>query len=155
MYNPIGRIHKFFAKIRGQRWTKFNRFANMSYINKRDLLKYVRKCRVVIVGIGKIGKFLVYFLKMNLDGLMELRVCHRSNLEGIIPELDHISMKSPVRMFKHTDRLPLGPRSVDVILLTIGASGEPNTRRRHLFAVLIIIWNCRHLFIIVAHTEKL
>lgn len=88
---------------------------------------------------GKIDKFLVYFLKMNLDGLMELRVYHQSNPERIVEELDHISIKSSVRVFKHIDRLLLGPKSVDIIVLTIGASREPNTRKRYLFTVLIII----------------
>ncbi|XP_032689172.1 malate dehydrogenase-like [Odontomachus brunneus] len=153
MYNSIKLFRKFFTKTGS--WMTFNRLARMKsyYIRKRDELKYIRRCRVAIVGIGKVGKSLAYLLKMYLSGLMKLRLStNRNNLEGITEELN-ISTKLSIREFKYIDRLPWDLKSVDTIVVTIGVSKKPNMHRRHLFVVILDISNYR--FIIVMNTATL
>lgn len=97
----------------------------INYISKRDELKYIRKCRVAIIGIGGVGKSLAHLLKLYPGGLTELRLCNRSDPEGVVEELNHIPTRLPVRGFKGINRLPLGLQGVDIVVLTAGVARKP------------------------------
>lgn len=139
MYNAIRLIRKSLQKIKERRCMGFNRIKNEHPMKKREELRYIRKCRVAIVGLGGVGKSLAHLLKTYPGGLTELRLCNRSDPEGIVEELNHIPTKLPVRGFKGIDRLPLGLQNADLVVVTAGAPRRPDTRRRQLFTVIIAI----------------
>lgn len=135
--NAIRLIRTSFQKIEGQRWMAFNHIKNEHLMKKREELKYIRRCRVAIVGLGGIGKSLAHLLKTYPGGLTELRLCNRSDPEGIVEELNHIPTKLPIRGFKGIDSLPLGLQNADLVIVTAGVARIPGIRRRHLFTVII------------------
>ncbi|XP_014488511.1 PREDICTED: malate dehydrogenase, mitochondrial-like [Dinoponera quadriceps] len=109
-----------------------------NYRNREhDELRYIRRCCVAIVGIGRVGKSLAHLLKMYPAGLTELRLCNRSDPEGVVEELNHIPTRLPVRGFKGTERLPLGLQGVDIVVLTAGVPRKPGMLRSHLFMGMI------------------
>jgi len=140
MYNAIRLTRKFLPKFEEQRYRTLNNIINKSHqLNERDELKYITKCRVAIVGLGGVGKSLAHLLKTYPGGLTELRLCNRSDPEGIVEELNHIPTKLPVRGFKGIDRLPLGLQNIDIVIVTAGVVRRPGMQRKHLFTVIAII----------------
>ncbi|XP_067205900.1 malate dehydrogenase-like [Linepithema humile] len=134
MYNAIKLARKFLPNFEEQRCRTLNNIINKSnQFNERDELKYVTKCRVAIVGLGGVGKSLAHLLKTYPGSLTELRLCNRSDPEGIVEELNHIPTKLPVRGFKGIDRLSLGLQNADVVVVTAGIARRPDMERRHLF----------------------
>lgn len=133
-------IPKNLLKPEGQiRWA-FNRFScgNTNYVKERNELKYIRRCRVAIVGIGGVGKSLAHLLKTYPGSLTELRLCNRSDPEGTVEELNHIPTKLPVRGFKGVNTFSLGLRDVDIVVMSAGVPRKKDMARKQLFTVIII-----------------
>lgn len=140
MYNAIRLARKFLPKFEEQRCRTLSNILNKTnQFHERDELKYITKCRVAIVGLGGVGKSLAHLLKTYPGGLTELRLCNRSDPEGIVEELSHIPTKLPVRGFKGLDRLPLGLQNTDVVIVTAGVARRPGMQRKDLFIVIITI----------------
>lgn len=139
MYNAIRLIRKSLQKIEQRRCMTFNRTNKENPTKEREELKYIRRCRVAIVGLGGVGKSLAHLLKTYPGGLTELRLCNRSDPEGIVEELNHIPTKLPIRGFKGIDRLPLGLQNADLVILTAGVARKPGMKRKELFIVIIAI----------------
>lgn len=139
MYCPVRLMRKPLSRLEIRR--ALNRFheVNEERVKERKELKYIRRCRVAIVGLGGVGKSLAHLLKMYPGGLTELRLCNRSDPEGVVEELNHIPTKLPVRGFKGVDRLPLGLQGADIVVMTAGVPRKPSMSRKQLFMV-----NYRH-----------
>ncbi|XP_070166637.1 malate dehydrogenase-like [Polyergus mexicanus] len=148
MYNAIRLISKSLQKIEQRRCMTFNRTKNEHPMKEREELKYIRRCRVAIVGLGGVGKSLAHLLKTYPGGLTELRLCNRSDPEGIVEELNHIPTRLPVRGFKGIDRLPLGLQNADLVIVTAGVARRPGMQRRQLFTENAAI--CRDIINICA-----
>ncbi|KAL6438931.1 hypothetical protein ACFW04_003759 [Cataglyphis niger] len=133
MYNAIRLIRKSLQKIEQRRCMIFNRTKNEHPTKEREELKYIRTCRVAIVGLGGVGKSLAHLLKTYPGGLTELRLCNRSDPGGLVEELNHISTRLPVRGFKSIDMLPLGLQNVDLVIVTAGVARKPSMQRKDLF----------------------
>lgn len=142
MYNAIRLARKSLPKLEEQICRTLSNIINKSnQFNERDELKYITKCRVAIVGLGGVGKSLAHLLKTYPGGLTELRLCNRSDPEGIVEELSHIPTKLPVRGFKGLDRLPLGLQNADIVIITAGVARRPHMQRKHLFAVILLVFS--------------
>lgn len=102
-----------------------------NYVRKE--LKYIKRCHVAIVGLGGVGKSLAHLLKMYPGGLTELRLCNRTDPEGMVEELSHIPTKVGIRGFQGIESFPDGLRDVDIVVVCAGIPRKENTPREQLF----------------------
>lgn len=143
MYNPVRLIRrKPLSRLEGQARRALYRYTEVNDVEERGKerkeLKRIRRCHVAIVGLGGVGKSLAHLLKMYPGGLTELRLCNRSDPEGIVEELNHIPTRLPIRGFKGVDRFPLGLQGADVVVITAGIPRKPGMNRKQLFMVIIV-----------------
>ncbi|XP_024936352.1 malate dehydrogenase, mitochondrial-like [Cephus cinctus] len=93
----------------------------------------INKCRVSIVGLGGVGKGLAHLLKMYPANITELRLCNRSDPEGMVQDLSHIPTNVRTLGFAGAETLSEGLRDANMVIVTTGVPRKGDNPREELF----------------------